>query len=384
MREAVLVLLLGLLIASCATRSLPPVTKDFKPEEDEKRLWLRSEEEENALHKSGAIYRDEALETYLDGVARKLQAPEIYAHIPFKIRVLKNHHLNAFAFPNGAIYIHTGLLARLDNEAQLATLLAHEMTHATHRHLVELIRDIKNKTALLATLRATTGGLGSLGAIGTIAAVRGYSRELETEADREGFRLVVNANYDPAETQKLFLHLKKEVEEENIKEPFFFGTHPSLKDRLENYETLLKDHPQRQQGGLRNTEAFLEKTGPVILENARDDLKAGRFKIAEQGIEKYLKIKPESAEAYCLLGDIRRQRGDENDIESARDYYEKAISIDSSYPESYKGLGLIRYKGGEKGPAKKAFELYLSLSPQALDRGYIEEYIRQCQGGGKP
>jgi peptidoglycan/xylan/chitin deacetylase (PgdA/CDA1 family) len=54
-----------------------------------------------------------------------------------------------FAFPNGVIYIHTGILARMDNEAQLATLLAHEMTHATHRHLVKQFRDIKIKQLFL-------------------------------------------------------------------------------------------------------------------------------------------------------------------------------------------------------------------------------------------
>lgn len=390
MRYTILVWFLSFLIAACATTSLPPVTKDFKPEEDEKRLWLRSEEEERVLNRSGVIYRNEELETYLDGVAKKLQPPEVYAHIPFKVRVIRNHLLNAFAYPNGAIYIHTGILARMDDEAQLATLLAHEMTHATHRHLVEQFRDTKNKTAFLATLQVTTAGLGAfgslatlLGTIGTIASVRGYSREREAEADTVGFRLMVKANYDPIEAPKLFLHLKKEVEEEKRKEPFFFGTHPRLKDRLENYGTLLKDLPQKQQGSIQNTEVFLKKIGPVILENARDDLKAGRFKIAERGVEKYLKIKPESAEAYCLLGDIHRQRGDGSDVETAKGDYQRAISTDASYPDSYRGIGLIYYKGGEKALAKKALEWYLSLSPQALDRAYIEEYIHQCQEGGK-
>ena len=51
-----------------------------------------------------------------------------------KIVVIKDPYLNAFAFPNGVIYIHTGMLARMDNEAQLAALLAHEMSHCIHRH----------------------------------------------------------------------------------------------------------------------------------------------------------------------------------------------------------------------------------------------------------
>ena len=391
MKYATFVLLICFISIGCATTSLPPVTKDLKLEEDEIRLWNRAKEEEKIINRSGMGYKDEELETYLNEIAKKLLPPEIFSYIPFRVSIIKNHLLNAFAYPNGAIYIHTGILARMDNEAQLATLLAHEMTHATHRHLVRQFRNIKNKTAFLATIEVTTAGLGGLGslatllgAIGTIAAVTGYSREHETEADREGFKHMVNAGYDPKEAPKLFLHLKKEVEEEEEKkEPFFFGTHPRLNERIENYETLLKTQSQGQWGNIQNTEIFLKKIGRVLLDNARDDLKAGRFKIAERGVEKYLKIKLQSAEASCLLGDIFRQRGEKRDIEKAREHYQKAISINPSYPDSYKGIGLMHYKQGEKALAQKALELYLFHSPQALDRAYIEEYIHQCKEGGK-
>jgi predicted Zn-dependent protease len=387
MKGAILLFCLSFLVAACATTSPPPVGKDLKFEEDEKRLWLRSEEQEKTIDKSGVLYRDEALEIYLNGVAQKLQPAEIYVHIPFKVRVIRNHLLNAFAFPNGAIYIHTGLLARIDNEAQFATLLGHEMTHATHRHMIKQFRNIKNKTDVLAMIRYTTAGLGAyaavIGSIGTIAAITGYSREQEQEADREGFRLMVNANYDPREAPKLFLHLKKELEDEKREEPFSFGTHPKLSDRVKNYEALLRDSPQGQKERIQNADLFLRKTARVILENSRDDLKAGRFKIAEAGVEKYLKLQAQSAEAYCLLGDICRQRGNENDIETAKGHYQRAITMNASYPDSYRGIGLIHYKRGEKALAKKALESYLSLSPQALDRAYIEGYIHQCEGGEK-
>jgi len=391
MRSIGWILFFCLISVGCATTSLPPVTQDFKFEEDEKRLWLRSQEEQKVIDRSGILHRDEELEAYLNVIAKKLQPPEVFTHIPFKILVIKNHFLNAFAYPNGAVYIHTGILATMDNEAQLATLLAHEMTHATHRHLVKQFRDIKNKTAFLSTVVVTTGGLGGgigdltalLGTIGTLGAVSGYSRELETEADLEGFKLMANAGYDPEEAPKLFIHLKKEAEEERKKEPFFFGTHPRLQERVENYENLLKTKYKDKYGGIKNSEIFLEKIHKAILDNSRLDLKAGRFKIAQRGVEKYLKTQSEVAEAYCLLGDICRQRGEKGDIEKSKEHYQKAISINPSYPDSYKGIGLIHYKQGEKALAKKAFELYLSHSPQALDRAYIEEYIHQSQEGGK-
>jgi beta-barrel assembly-enhancing protease len=381
-------LLLLLILSGCATTNLPPVTKSTFAtlEEDEKGLWRRSEEEQRIINRSGLIYKDEELENYLNEIARKLTPPEVLNYIQFKVKVIKNPYLNAFSYPNGVIYVHTGILARMDNEAQLATLLGHEITHITHRHTVRTFRDIKNKTAFLATLQVSLAVFNNdivrelvniLGAIGTIAAVSGYSQELETQADVEGFKLMLSAGYDPYEAPKLFFHLKKELEDEQIKEPFFFGTHPRLQERIQNYNSFLTQ--LQYPNATKNTEVFLQKTKNVILDNAFLDLKAGRFNMAKRGAEKYLSIKPDDARAYYLLGEIHRQRGEKDDPEKAKENYERAISLDPSFPDSYKGLGMIYYKQGEKFLAKKYFELYLSVYPEAPDKAYIEEYLKTLQ-----
>jgi predicted Zn-dependent protease len=255
MRYLFLLLILCSLIAGCLTTSLPPVTEHFGLEDDEKRLWQRSKEEQRVLNNSGLVYRDNELEDYLNKIARKLQPPEILAHIPFRIMVIKNPYLNAFAFPNGVIYIHTGILAQMDNEAQLATLLAHEMTHCTHRHAIRAFRNRKNKAIDLAAVQENQIGcdgavdlLALLGSTGCMAAVTGYSREFETEADMVGIRLVLQAGYDPNEAPKIFEHLTKELAEEKLREPFFFGTHPKLQDRIENYRNFLDNIKEKGQG----------------------------------------------------------------------------------------------------------------------------------------
>ncbi len=385
MRFIALILTLCFMAAGCLTTTLPPVTEDFRPGDDEKRLWERSKEEQKVLNESGLLYRDRELEDYLNQIAKKLQPPEIWAHIPFRIMVIKNPYLNAFAFPNGVIYVHTGILARMDNEAQLAILLAHEMTHCTHRHALKAFRDLKRRTAFLAAVQETQVGADEdvdlvtlLGSTGSIAAVTGYSQDLETEADMVGFGLLLSAGYDPHEAPKLFEHLKKELEEEKIKEPFFFGTHPRLRKRIENYKNLLNTHYQGKKAGIKNTNIFLAKLHEVILENAFLDLKAGRFSTAQRGAEKYLTIKPNDQRAYYLLGEISRQRGKKDDTKRAKAYYEKAISIEPSYPDPHKAIGLIYYKDGEKTLANRSFESYLSLSPQAPDRAYIQGYLKQC------
>jgi hypothetical protein len=142
-------------VALAATRSPP----DAQPVDgDEQRLWLRAEAEQKVINESGFLYEDADLEVYLNEVARKLQSPDDLAGLPVKILVLKDPHLNAFAFPNGVIYLHSGLLARMDNEAQLAALRGHEITHCTHQHALRL-RSLRTKVGqhLAGTLRDGSG-----------------------------------------------------------------------------------------------------------------------------------------------------------------------------------------------------------------------------------
>src|SRR5262249_60315232 len=106
------------------------------------------------------LYQDALLEEYLDNIARRLTPPELEeAGIPIRVRILQDPSLNAFAYPNGAIYIHTGLLARVGNEAQLATILGHEMTHGINRDAVRNYRDTRNKV-ILANIGAIAASIG--------------------------------------------------------------------------------------------------------------------------------------------------------------------------------------------------------------------------------
>lgn len=362
----------GLLAAACAqTRVAPADGSAFRLEEDERGLWRKAQEVEARFESSEIVYRDPALETYLDEVAHRLQPPPVFAAIPFRIRVVRNPYLNAFTLPNGRIYLHTGMLARMDNEAQLATLLAHEMTHATHRHALREWRDLQNHVAWAAGLNSILPGIGTLAGF---AGVRGYSRELETEADDEGLRLVVNAGYDAGEAPKLFAHLQEQLRDENQREPFFFGTHPALDARIENYRSRIAAQGLDQKGGATNAAAFLSHTRGVVYENALLDLRAGRFVAAERGAHKFAALEPSSPRGPFLLGEIARQRS-EAGWDAALDEYRRAVELDDAYPDPYRAIGLILYKRGERTAARAAFEKYLSLSPAAADRRYIESYI---------
>jgi predicted Zn-dependent protease len=219
---------------------------------------------------------------------------------------------------------------------------------------------------------------GVLGAVGGMAAVTGYSRDLETEADRVGLQQMVAAGYDPREAPKLFEILKKEIEEEEISEPFFFGTHPRLQERIDNYTAALETQYAGKTGHV-YADQFIEHAAPVLIVNAAMDLDMGRFKSARACVERYLQYDPQSAEAYFLLGEIHREDQQTDGAAAAEEAYRRSLHRDAAYAESYRGLGLIYYKNGRTSEALEQFEHYLELAPDASDRSYIEQYIQHLK-----
>lgn len=375
-------------VVSACTSDIPPIGKGGGQlvEEEENRLLKTADAEVRRLDESGQLYDNAVVESYVNEVAHRLVPESVKnSRIAVRVKIIKNPLLNAFAYPNGVIYMHTGILARMENEAQLATLLGHEMTHTLHRHALMGQRSLKNKTAMLAGLQVLTAPLGAyggvvtlLGALGTMAAVTGYSRDLEETADAEGLETMVLAGYSPAEAPKLFVHLKHNVEELEIKEPFFFGTHPRLIERIDSYTDLIADR-YAGKTGIANAERFMKQVGPVILDDAVQALALGRFRLAESQIHRVLVVEPRNAMGHYHLGEIYRQRNAQGDVEKAEQEFRQAERYDSSYAEPHRSLGLIYKKQGRYREAKAEWERYLALAPAAQDKGYIEQDLRGMQ-----
>ncbi|MCK5204536.1 MAG: M48 family metalloprotease, partial [Desulfobacterales bacterium] len=358
--------------------------------EDEIMLWQKSEEEQRVLESTGLIYPHPELEDYLNMIIAKLQPQSMPADLKIRVKVIKNAYLNAFAYPNGMIYIHTGLLARMDNEAQLAAVLAHEITHCTRRHALRAFRHFKDRRSFLTGVQQAlmaNKGLqklaGNLGLTGSLAAVSGYARELEAEADRVGIELMTRAGYNPKEALSLFDHMISEIEQEGSEEPFFFGSHPKVRQRIENLQNLSASGYINREPRIKNSEIFLTKLAKLFLDNAGLDIRQGHFQAARRGVEKYLRINPDDTRAYFMLGEIYRQRGQADDARKAIKFYNQAIFLDPTYADPHKAIGLIHYKKGHHALAKKFFESCLQLSPDSPDRAYIQAYLKQCAQSGE-
>ncbi len=345
---------------------------------DEQRVWSQGDEVAQQLARGGVIYESETTTAYVQGVMDRL-FPEFKGRM--QVAVVKSAQLNAFALPNGRIYINEGLLARFQNEAQLATLLGHEGTHFTHRHGYQNEKSVKDNAAF--------GALGGmvvplLPQLLAVTSIYGFSREMETEADVQGFARLKKAGYDVHESPRVFQHLMAEVKAEDIKEPFFFATHPRLADRVENMKKLSAGVPPGGDGT--SAADYTNKMMQVRVDNLDMMLSMGRAKSALIMLgdpERRAELPPQ---AQYYLGEAYRLRGQEGDVKLAEEAYLKAIEAAPEFAPSYRALGVLRMKGNHYADAQKYLDRYLELAPDAPDRKHVESYLKiaRKKAGGQP
>lgn len=348
--------------------------------DDEKRVWAQGDEFDDILRKSSRIRTDAETTGYVQQVMDGLY-PEFKGRI--RVRIVRSPHLNAFALPNGSIYINEGLLARFRNEAQLATVLAHEAIHFINRHGFQSQQNVKS-TAAFGTVMSMIGVpvVGLVANILALSSIYGFSRELETEADNLGYQRVVAAGYDPRETPKTFAHLIAELKASDINEPFFFSSHPKLQERFDNFERLSRDAPASAEP---RPDPYLPKMSEVRVKNLEADLSMGRYKqvLLVLGDEEQRKTYPPYAHYY--LGEAYRLRGEKGDDARAEQAYLKATDDAPDFPPAYRALGIHYLKQGAYENAEKHLEKYLAMAPSAAERKYAEHYLAIArEKRGKP
>jgi predicted Zn-dependent protease len=367
----VLLALAVLLLTACETTQIRPMqsqedTRNLAAEE--KRLWHSAEELDEQLEKADYLYGDAELQAYLETVMHKLY-PEYAGAIT--VRVVDSPSLNAFALPNGSIYINTGMLSRLENEAQVATVLAHEGVHFTNKHSWKQRRSIKNSTAFATGFGMVTG-IPGLGDLISLSSIYGYSKDLEREADAEGFLRLQAAGYDVSQAPVTFEFLLAEVEALDIDEPYFFSTHPALEERINNFNELVSQHGTTN--GYKGTEAYRLHTNKLQLELLADYLELSQHESVLLILERqdaFLRYPPS---AWYYLGEAYRLRNEEGDTERAVNAYQTAIQLSPEFAPSYRALGVYYMKNNNPLQADNYFIKYLELQPDATDRDYIEYY----------
>jgi predicted Zn-dependent protease len=381
--------------------------------------------------KSGLVYsKDEALSSYLTEIGLSMlpagTAPE---RVTWKFKVLRDPMPNAFALPNGTIYVNSGLISLLQNEDQLASVLAHEITHVTDRHGYLANRDYRKKNTVISIAQA----VGSYAPFGTSwgaalklaaasvpalmnSSINGYSRELEKEADIYSFNKLIEGNYDPREMPNTFRLLEGKTEV-NVQQAYY-NDHPKLEDRIgyiNDQITAKKPPPVPSDLLAQRKMKYQTLTETVDREDIRLAVSSHHSRTAVARATKLNDFHPDSAEdlyclgqAYAALGPWtprateqelsggqkeaqrleRKFTPEEEEKElllkpagqatwkenerTAEEAYLKAIRANPGYPRPYEGLGYLYQKEGKNKEAVEAYQKYLELSPEAQDRFQIK------------
>jgi len=352
--------------------------------EEERLLWERAAQWEEALAKSDAVLRDAALQAYFDEITAKVHAQlaEAQSAAP-RVVVLRHPLINAFAAPNGLVVLHTGILARLENEAELATLLGHELAHFVRRHSLRESRERRGATRREGLARALSLGLYSLGGGPLEAAVdrhvRGYSQQLELEADRLGFVAMERAGYDVRASVRMFEVVLLDEEEPAIEDPFYYADHPSMEARAQHYRELIAR--SRRSGGELGAERYLAAVRGAIAQNVKDDLELARVRSARRGIDRLLAADAASAEAHYLDGEWHRLAGKPGPESAAASAgaYARATELDAKHAAAWRALGLAQRELGRAEDALRSLARAIELAPEALDRPILEAYVKELE-----
>lgn len=200
------------------------------------------------LIKSGRVklYNHPRLNRYLNDIGSQLSQIAGRPEIPYTFSVVKNEEINAFATMGGFVYINTGLIKLADNEAELASVLAHEIAHIIGRDSLQQMRQQAIAQGILSATGLNQKQAVQLGV--KIALDLPYSRQDEYEADRLGLAMLTKAGYAPGP----MLDFMKKLQRHSSNAPSFLSTHPAIRDRIEILSNLISNKSAYVGKGLNN------------------------------------------------------------------------------------------------------------------------------------
>ncbi|MBW2646439.1 MAG: M48 family metalloprotease [Deltaproteobacteria bacterium] len=318
----------------------------------------------NHVKKHLALIDDSIIINYITTVGKRIESQMPSQPFTYNFYVVKEDVYNAFAAPAGHVFINSGLLAAMDNEDELAGILAHEMAHVACRHIAKRIeRSTKIGLATLAGVLAGIflgGGGAATGAItaGSIAAGESmslkYSREDEAEADQVGLRYLTQAGYSAEGLLSVLkkIRMVRWFGPEEI--PTYLTTHPAVEERLAYIDTQMQIRPEWG--------STSRKIDPYEFKKIQIRLIA-------------LYKEPDNSLAYYGMALVLEREGQR---ETAFSLFKKAILYNPTDPDMLLDLGRAYFFAGNYRQAISVLKGALAFRPRdrkgqfLLGRSYFE------------
>ncbi len=400
---------------------------EYQPLDPGKQAFLIEDAEELAdlFVRRDLRYRHSELEAILTRVAGRISAPVTDDYIEYRFHLIRDPSPVSFSLVDGQVYLHSGLLARLENEAQLAAVLAHEIHHVAAHHHIDAIRSRRSKeagTQVAATVVdffVPLGGIFSMAAnTAAMNAKMNFDLSYEVAADRHALTLLAQAGYNPHSALQVLELIADDAE---FVSPPPVGAWTTNEEMIERSNQLraLTEHLTTD-GYTENPEStadFLQLTRPLLDLTIDDYIRMDRPRTAIAFIEDLLGTAP-SASLHAAMGDAVYALGPRPDVAprdvSSRDTrrlkrltrdeiiaeimatdkgqanhqrhlkmalrsYHTALELNPDAVRALRGLANLHFEKADYRTSARHYIRYLKLSPDAVDKPIVMEKLLQIR-----
>lgn len=404
-------LCLTLLLTGCGTADLKSYSQlghNASVDQDELKISNAALEQREEFRRLGLLLPDKPLVDYLDGLVSQLVLPELREGMDYNFFILRDATVNAFAMPNGDIYVTVGLIHQLEDPLQLMQILAHEAAHVQHRHGYERLLNRKSKSFSFNLLNSVLLGSGLAYAPYASRSMAGHSRENEKEADLYGLDYMANSGFSIEGSGDLF-EVMNEIDNAETVESSPYRSHPDNDERKSYINAHVNEnffnHSPTKQLSLPKFRAF---QSAIAFENIKLKLRGKYYFLSLRTIDKvenrfgyepeldfyraeaYRKILEDpfySAKEYAWINgkeyseEVKSEiigRSEEFRTQSEK-YYLSLLVSEQWNTFANRGVGLLYEEVGNTDLAIKYLKAYLDGEQPKKDKRFILRKIEKLE-----
>lgn len=359
------------LAMGCATN---PVTgrSQFMIMDEQQEIAIDHQQSPHQLSADYGTVQDRALQNYVQTTGKRLAANTHRTQMPYDFHCVNANYVNAYAFPGGTIACTRGILLDLDNEAELAALLGHELGHVNARHTAASMSKAQVASiavgglAILTSVAVGSGAgnlAGQLGQLGSGALLASYSRDNERQADHLGMEYMTRSGYGPQGMVGLMDMLNSMNQHKASTTDLLFATHPMSSER---YQTAVGEATSsyKQYSGLPlHRERFMDNTAGLRkvkgavkkMQDGEAALGKERYGDAEALLKQALAEAPDDYVGLLLMA--KCQLVQKKNAEADR-YVQQAKQVYPEEPQAYHISGITKLRNKQYPAAYEDFAVY--------------------------
>jgi predicted Zn-dependent protease len=359
------------LALGCATN---PVTgrSQFMIMDEKQEIAIDRQQSPHQFSSDYGTVQDRSLQGYIEASGKRLTDNTHRTHMPYNFHCVNANYVNAYAFPGGSIACTRGILLELENEAELAALLGHELGHVNARHTAASMSKAQLASMAVGGLAVITsvavgsgaGNLaGQLGQLGSGALLASYSRDNERQADSLGMDYMARSGYGPQGMVGLMEMLNSMNQHHSGVTELLFSTHPMSSERYQTSVRQATNDYRKYNGQPLYRERYMDNTAGLrkikgaikSMQDGEEAMGKEQFSQAEGLLKQALNQAPDDYTGLLLMA--KCQLVQQKNADAGR-YAEKAKQVYPDEPQAYHISGITNVRSKKYDAAYEDFSIY--------------------------